>query len=310
MLRVFEHLRADPGFDHIPVLHHDDLVRQRPHNPQIMADEQIGQPPFPLQGAQKVDDLHLHRHVQRAGRLVQHHKLRAQDHRAGNRHALTLPAREFMRIAAHRGRVQTDLGHDVGHHLAFVAARLHAMHAQTFGDDLFHRHAGRQAAERVLKHDLQVAAQIAQVLAMLRLQVLPKEHHRPGRRDQPQDRQRQSGLARATFPHDAQRFAGAHRQRGIIDRLHIADRAAQEAAMDREPDAQAFGAHNLHRIRRYRVGAALWFGRQQLLRIGMLGCCKNLRRGTLFHNLAALHHADPVGNAPHHAKVMGDEQQA
>jgi hypothetical protein len=34
--------------------------------------------------------------------------------------------------------------------------------AQALGDDLFDRHAGRQAAERVLKHDLHVAAQAAQ----------------------------------------------------------------------------------------------------------------------------------------------------
>ena len=180
MLRIFEDLRADPRLDHIPVLHHDHLVRQRPHNAQVMADEQIGQPPFPLKRPQEIDDLHLHGHVQRACRLIQHHQFRAEDHRTGNGNALALPAREFMRVASHGSGVQADLGHDVCHHLPFVAARLHPVHAQTFGDDLFHRHPGRQAAERVLKHDLQVAAQVAQFPAMPRLQVLPKKHHRPG----------------------------------------------------------------------------------------------------------------------------------
>ena len=59
---------------------------------QVVADKEVGQPIFPLQFAQKIDDLHLHRHVERACRLVQHHQLGAQDHRAGNGDTLPLPA--------------------------------------------------------------------------------------------------------------------------------------------------------------------------------------------------------------------------
>jgi hypothetical protein len=40
-----------------------------------------------------------------------------------------------------------------------VAAGVDAMHAQPLGDDLGRRHPRRQAAERVLEHDLHVAAQ-------------------------------------------------------------------------------------------------------------------------------------------------------
>ncbi len=40
-----------------------------------------------------------------------------------------------------------------------VLPRRHAVHAQPLGDDLLAGHARRQAAERVLKHDLHVLAQ-------------------------------------------------------------------------------------------------------------------------------------------------------
>jgi hypothetical protein len=55
---------------------------------------------------------------------------------------------------------------------------------------------------------------------------------------------------------------------------------------------------------------ALLFGGQQLLGIGMLRIGEDFGRGALFDDLAALHDADPVGDAAHDAKVMGDEQEA
>jgi uncharacterized protein YerC len=41
------------------------MVAERAHDLQVMADEQIGQPVIRLQIAQKLHDLHLHRHVER-----------------------------------------------------------------------------------------------------------------------------------------------------------------------------------------------------------------------------------------------------
>jgi hypothetical protein len=48
------------------------------HHPQIVADEHISQPIAALQLAQQIDDLRLHRHIQRAGRLIQHQQARLQ----------------------------------------------------------------------------------------------------------------------------------------------------------------------------------------------------------------------------------------
>ena len=68
-----------------------------------------------LQAPQKLDDLRLHRTVERAGRLIQHDEARLQHHGAGDRDALTLPAREFMWIAFERALRQADLLQH-GHH--------------------------------------------------------------------------------------------------------------------------------------------------------------------------------------------------
>ena len=57
-----------------------------------------------LQVAQELDDLLLHRAVERAGRLVEHDHLRLQDHRPGDGDALALAAGELVRVAvAHVG---------------------------------------------------------------------------------------------------------------------------------------------------------------------------------------------------------------
>ncbi len=82
---------------------------QRPHHPQIVADEQIPQLVIGLQLLQQIHDLRLHRHVQRAGRLIQHHEARFQHDGPGDGDALALAAAEFVRIAAADIARQTDL---------------------------------------------------------------------------------------------------------------------------------------------------------------------------------------------------------
>jgi hypothetical protein len=62
-----------------------------------------------LQVAQQVDDLRLHRHVERAGRLVEHDEPRLQHQRPGDGDALALAAGELVRIAVRTFRVEADL---------------------------------------------------------------------------------------------------------------------------------------------------------------------------------------------------------
>ena len=76
---------------------------------EVVGDEQIGEAELLLQIHQQVDDLRLHRNVERRHRLVADDQLRVERQRAGDADALALPAGEFVRIAVERLGPQPDL---------------------------------------------------------------------------------------------------------------------------------------------------------------------------------------------------------
>ena len=80
-----------------------------PHHGEIVADEEIGQPEPLLQVAHQIEDLRLHRDVERAGRLVADQELRLARQGAGDGDALPLAAGEFVRVLLAVGRRKSDL---------------------------------------------------------------------------------------------------------------------------------------------------------------------------------------------------------
>ena len=89
----------------------------------------------------------------------------------------------------------------------------------------------------------------------------------------------------------------------------MANRFAQETALDREPDFQILRRDQFRPICGDRCRGAGRFCRQKHLRVRVLGVVKDLGRGAGLHDLTILHHADAVGKLTHDPKVMGDEQQ-
>ena len=77
-------------------------MRQVLDDRQVVADEQQRQAELVLQIDQQVDDLRLHRNVQRRHRLVADDQVGAGRQRARDADALALAAGEFVRIAADR----------------------------------------------------------------------------------------------------------------------------------------------------------------------------------------------------------------
>ena len=75
----------------------------------VVGDEQVGEAELLLQVAQQVDDLRLHRHVERRHRLVADDQARVERQGAGDADALALPAGEFVRVAVERLGPQPDL---------------------------------------------------------------------------------------------------------------------------------------------------------------------------------------------------------
>ena len=89
----------------------------------------------------------------------------------------------------------------------------------------------------------------------------------------------------------------------------MADRSFQKPLLDREPDLEVIGAHDLFGVIVHRVGFAPLLGRQQFAGIGMLRVGKDRLGRAGLDDFAILHHADLVSDAANDAQVVGDEQQ-
>ena len=158
VLRRAEDRPRFAALHHLAAPHHDDFARQRPHDPQIMRNEQIGEVATALQVAQQIDDLRLDRHVQGRRRLVEHHEARIERHRARNGDALALAAGELVRIAIERRWIEPGVGERAFHDAAPLGGvHLRPLRDQPLLDDLGHRHAWAKRTIRVLENDLHLA---------------------------------------------------------------------------------------------------------------------------------------------------------
>ena len=70
------------------------------HDAQIVADEQVGQPQLFLEVLHEIQNLRLHRHVQRRHRLVRYDEARVHYEGARDANALPLAATESMRVTS------------------------------------------------------------------------------------------------------------------------------------------------------------------------------------------------------------------
>ena len=92
-------------------IHHHHPVGDEAHDVQVVADEDVGQAELGLEVEEQVQDLRLHRLVQRRNRLVEEHQPRLQGERAGDVDPLALPAGDLVRIAPGEAlRLQADPG--------------------------------------------------------------------------------------------------------------------------------------------------------------------------------------------------------
>src|SRR5207245_1136932 len=96
------------GLDDAAKIHDGHALADMLDDRQIMGNEEISEPQLLLQVLQQIDDLGLDRYVQRRHRLVADNQLGFDRERPRDTDALTLPARELVRMPAHVIRLQTD----------------------------------------------------------------------------------------------------------------------------------------------------------------------------------------------------------
>ena len=87
-------------------VHHRNTSGDVSHHSEVVTDEDVGKPQSLLQVLKQVEDLAADRHVEGGDRLVAHDELRLDRKRARDRNALTLPARELMRVASRVARIE------------------------------------------------------------------------------------------------------------------------------------------------------------------------------------------------------------
>ena len=138
-----------------------------PDHGEVVADEEIGEAELVLQVAHQIEDLRLHRDIERRGRLVADDELGFGGQRARDRDPLPLPAGKFVRIFPAVVGVQADQVQQLADPRLNVALALDQIEgADRLGDNGIDPKPRVEARIGVLEDHLDAAAQL---LARLRL---------------------------------------------------------------------------------------------------------------------------------------------
>ena len=220
-------------------VHHRHPVADVLDDAHVVRDEQVGQAQLALQAAEQVEDLCLDADVERAHRLVEHEQVRLEDEGARDPDPLPLAAAELVRIAAGVVRGKAHQLHDARHPIVPLLCVGQAVDAQPLADAGADRRPRVERRVRVLEDDLHPAAERLELRSRQRRDVGAVEQDpAAGRLDQPQERAPDGRLATARLADEAERLAATDREADVVDRLHVADLAAQDAAHQREELAQ------------------------------------------------------------------------
>ena len=98
VLRVVEDVRRRAFLDDFAAVHDIDTVGHFSNDAEIVRDQQHRHAEFGLQLLQKLQDLRLYRDVERCRRFVGDQEFRFVGERQCNHHALTLAARQLVRV--------------------------------------------------------------------------------------------------------------------------------------------------------------------------------------------------------------------
>lgn len=218
MLWRFEQFFRIRHFDDFPEVHDRHFVGHVLDDAQIVRDEQVGQVELFLQVEQKIDDLRLHRDVERRYGFIGDDEVRLQDDRPRDSDALALSAREFMRITVKIGFGQSD---DMENTQDFLEPLLFceiAMDAEWLHQDLPDGLFRIQRGIRILKNHLQLAPQTAHIPVRQIQDVLAFIEHFAGRRfRQAENRAPRCRFAAARLADQSESLAFVDREADVID---------------------------------------------------------------------------------------------
>ena len=228
MLRRGEQLFGRRGLHDPADVHHRDPRADVLDDAQVVRDEEIGEPESFLKLEQEVQDLRLDRHIQRRDGFVRDDQTGIQGKRARDADALTLAAREGMRVAPHVFRPQAHEAKELHHPVGSFLGIAFAVDEQGLADDVQEGHARVQRRERVLEDHLHLPPKGPQPALRNRCHVqdftvVRKENLTGRRRDGAQDAAGSRGLAAAALADERQRLSPLEKEGHVVHRLHVAD---------------------------------------------------------------------------------------
>ena len=213
-----------------------------------------------------------------------------------------------MGVAMATLRVEADFLQYANHRRLALGLGANAMSQQAFGNDLLHRHARAQAAERILEHHLNLPPQRAHQTLIEQAQLLVAEADLAFGFHQPQDRLAQRGFARTGFADNPQRFAALQAEADAVHRFDVRLRTTEQRLWQRKPDLQIIDFQQIVLIRtRHRSTAGFRFDQQATVRM-LRGAKQRLAIG-LFDDFTVAHYAHPLRDASHQIQIVTDQQQ-
>ena len=216
--------------DRVAEVHHHHVVGDVADHRQVVRDEDVGQPELVLQVLQQVEDLRLHRQVERRDRLVEHQQHRMHHDGAGDRDALALAAREHVRIAVEVLGLQPDLQQHLHRPVAALAGGHRGVELQWLAEHVADLLPRVQRAVGVLEHDLHLSAQRARDAVAGDVDPLALDQQlAPGGRVDHGDDAGERRLAAAGLADDGEGAAALDPEVDPLQRPHAA-RAAEHAA--------------------------------------------------------------------------------
>ena len=213
-----------------------------------------------------------------------------------------------MRVAACDLRVEPDLAQHVGDREAAFLGRADTVRHETLGDDVADRHAWRQGAERVLKDDLDIAAKVLQAARARRGDGRTVDLDAAVVIHQLGDGARQRRFAGTALSDNAERAPGMKFEADPVDRADPVRGAPHQPATYRKVDLNVVCSQQRGALRRLWRSDPFGLGRDQVACVGLPRGGEQAAGIAAFHKLAMAHDKHPVGDLPHNAEIMRDEQ--
>ncbi len=229
VLRPVEDVVDAAGLHDLALAHHQHLVGGGGDHAHVVGDHDDGGFELLLQVAHDVEDLRLHRYVERGRGVVGDEKVGAAHRRHRDHHALAHAAGKLMRILAHAvaGFGDAHEIEDLDRPLLRLAIGDALVDAQRLDDLCADGHVRRQRGQRVLEDggDLGAAQPVQRLLGQAE-NFLAAEFHAAGGAPvggEKSDRGKEKlALARARFAHHAEAFAFADVEARGLDGMDFA----------------------------------------------------------------------------------------